>query len=125
MLAKSGLSPPVPIFLNIKKYRLTGWAVCLKRARNKLFTQSQIHTKISVRLCPYLFCLSMPKSAYSCLNWHILAYFCSKICVNQFFFVPLQPQSCKCLCHPNRWCKIGLFIDIKPREASCDNILNN
>jgi len=35
-----------------------------------------------------------------------------KICISQKLFVPLQPQSCKCFCHPNRWCKIGLFIEI-------------
>ena len=33
-----------------------------------------------------------------------------KICICQFFSVPLQPQSCKCLCHPNRWCKIGQVL---------------
>lgn len=33
-----------------------------------------------------------------------------KICIYQFFFVPLQPQSCKCFYHPNRWCNIGYIL---------------
>jgi len=37
------------------------------RARDNLFTQSHIHTK----LCVHCIYLNPPKSAYFCLKWHI------------------------------------------------------